>query len=309
MKKIIYNLKKKLAKTKYNFIGKLAEAIKLRGKVDEELMEDLEDILLQSDIGADLSLDIIEDLREKIRVNKITKPEEVKDALEDIIKKILAEDYSEENLKTIFEIEKKPLIILFVGVNGVGKTTTIGKIAKKFKSMKKKVLLVAADTFRAAAIEQLEIWSKRAKCPIMKQKQGSDPSSVVYDGVRSAVTKNFDVVLIDTAGRLHNKKNLMLELTKMKKTIKKIVPDGPHETLLVVDATTGQNAITQAKIFQEASEVNGIVLTKLDGTAKGGIVIGIKHRLNIPVKFIGVGEKIEDLQPFKIEEFVEALFE
>ncbi|MDD3049886.1 MAG: signal recognition particle-docking protein FtsY [Candidatus Cloacimonetes bacterium] len=308
MLSIIKNLKEKLAKTKNNFIGKIAEAVKLRGKVDEDLMDELEEILLQSDIGSDLSIEIIDRLREQIRLNKITDPTLVQTALENIIKKILKSDYADE-LESPYQIIHNPHVVLFVGVNGVGKTTTIGKIARQFKDKGKSVMLVAADTFRAAAIEQLEIWAQRVDCPIIKQQHGADPSSVVYDGLRAAVHQKVDVLLIDTAGRLHNKVNLMKELDKMNRTMKKVLADAPHETYLVIDATTGQNAISQARTFKEVTDLTGIVLTKLDGTAKGGIVIGIKHQLQIPVRFIGVGETVDDLKVFNPDEFVEALFE
>ncbi len=302
----VKNLKKKLAKTKNNFIGKIAEAINLRGKVDEELMEQLEEILIQSDIGVDQSIDIIDKLREEIRFHKITETEVVRESLEKIMADMLIEDYADTE---VFNINKSPFIILFIGVNGVGKTTTIGKLAKRFKNEGKSVLMIAADTFRAAAIEQLVIWSERANVDIMKQQHGSDPSSVVFDGLNMAKKRGYDVVLIDTAGRQHNRANLMNELGKIDRTIKKIFPDGADETLLVVDATTGQNAITQAKTFNETIKLSGLVLTKLDGTSKGGIIFGIKHKLGIPVKLIGVGEQVEDLQDFNVTEFTKAIFE
>ncbi len=301
-------LKEKLAKTKSSFLGKLAEAIKLRGKVDEELMNDLEEVLLQADVGVQASCDIIDKLREEIKLNQITEPANVQKHLEEIIRELLSKDYAAES-NHLQITNQKPFIILFAGVNGVGKTTTIGKLAKRFTAKSKTVLLIAADTFRAAAIEQLSIWAERAGASIMKQQQGADPSSVVYDGIMSAVNKKIDIVMIDTAGRQHTKVNLMNELSKIVRTIKKIVPDGPHETLLVVDATTGQNAISQAEIFDKATNLSGLVLAKLDGTAKGGIVIGIKHQLNIPVKLIGVGESLADLRDFDVNEFVNAIFE
>jgi fused signal recognition particle receptor len=302
------SLKLKLAKTKNGFLGKLVEIVKLRGKVDEDLMVDLEEMLLQADVGVKASIDIIDKLREEIRINQINNTEEVQKHLEEIIRNLLLKDYS-ANADHFEFADKKPFIVLFTGVNGVGKTTTIGKLATRFVNQGKSVLLVAADTFRAAAIEQLAIWADRAGASLVKQQQGSDPSSVVYDGVMSAVNKKIDVVLIDTAGRQHTKVNLMNELSKIERTIKKIVPDGPHETILVVDATTGQNAIIQAKTFNEATHLSGLVLSKLDGTAKGGIVIGIKHQINIPVKLIGVGESQEDLRDFDVNEFVDAIFE
>ena len=302
------SLRIKLAKTKSSFLGKIAEAIKVRGKVDEELLEDLEEILIQADVGVQTSAHIIDKLREEIRLNKISDNTKIQKILEQIVREILLKDYSNEDNKLRFS-EKSPFVILFVGVNGVGKTTTIGKLAKRFTEQGKSVLLIAGDTFRAAAVEQLAIWAERSGSQIVKQQQGADPSSVIYDGITSAVHKKIDVVLIDTAGRQHTKVNLMNELSKITRTIKKIIPEAPHETLLVVDSTTGQNAITQADLFHQAVNLTGLVLTKLDGTAKGGIVIGIKHQLNLPVKLIGVGEKMEDLRDFDVNEFVEAIFE
>lgn len=306
--KKISSLQQKLAKTKNGLLGKLAEIVNLRGKVNEALMEDLEEMLLQADVGVKASLDIIEKLREEVRLNQVKNAQEIQIHLEEIMRQLLLKDYAtaQDHLKIT---DKKPFIILFVGVNGVGKTTTIGKLAKRFTAMGKSVQLIAGDTFRAAAIEQVSIWAERAGAAIVKQQQGADPSSVIYDGVMSAVHKKIDVVLIDTAGRQHTKVNLMNELSKIVRTIKKIVPDAPHETLLVVDATTGQNALTQADIFNKATNLTGLVLTKLDGTAKGGIVIGIKHQLAIPVKLIGVGETVEDLRDFDVNEFVDAIFE
>lgn len=302
------SLKLKLAKTKSSFLGKIAEIVKLRGKVDEDLMDDLEEMLIQADIGVQASLDIIEKLREEIQVKKISNVDSVQKELEDIIKNMLLKDYSAEGNKLILP-DTKPAVVLFTGVNGVGKTTTIGKLAGRYVDSGKSVMLIAGDTFRAAAIEQLGIWADRAGASISKQQQGSDPSSVIYDGLSAAVNQKIDIVLIDTAGRQHTKVNLMNELGKIVRTIKKIVPDAPHETMLVVDATTGQNALTQAEMFNKAADLTGLVLTKLDGTAKGGIVIGIKHQADIPVKLIGVGESQEDLRDFNIEEFVEAIFE
>lgn len=302
------SLKLKLAKTKNGLLGKLAEIANLRGKVDDELMDDLEEMLLQADVGVKASFDITASLKEEVRVNKITSAENIKTNLEEIIRKLLLNDYA-EGADHFQNLDAKPFVLLFTGVNGVGKTTTIAKLAKRFTTAGKSVLMVAADTFRAAAIDQLAIWAERTGADIMKQQEGSDPSSVVYDGMMKAVNKNYDVVLIDTAGRQHTKVNLMNELSKIKRTIKKIVPEAPHETLLVVDATTGQNAVTQAELFHKATDLSGLVLTKLDGTAKGGIVIGIKHQLDIPVKLIGVGESYNDLRDFDVNEFVEAIFE
>jgi fused signal recognition particle receptor len=300
-------LQLKLAKTKSSFIGKIAEALNLRGKVDEEMLEKLEETLIQADVGVQTSMDIIEKVREQIRLQKITEPKEVQNILQETIQNLLMKEYSHQT--DHFQIgAQKPYVILFAGVNGVGKTTTIGKLAKRYKDEGKKVMLIAADTFRAAASEQLTIWAERAGAAISKQQEGADPSSVVYDGLMAAKTRNYDLVLIDTAGRQHTKVNLMNELTKVERTIKKILPDAPHETLLVVDSTTGQNALTQAEMFNKATHISGLVLTKLDGTAKGGIVIGIKHQLSIPVKLIGVGEQQEDLRIFDAREFVEAIF-
>ena len=302
------NLRTKLAKTKNSFLSKIAEIIKLCGKVDEILLQGLEEMLIQADVGIQVSSDIISKLREEIKLNQISQTAEIQKYLEEIIRKLLLEDYSKES-NHLKLTTKKPFIILFAGVNGVGKTTTIGKLAKRFTDQGKTVMMIAADTFRAAAIEQLTIWAERAGANIIKQQQGADPSAVVYDGITSAVKRQIDVVMIDTAGRQHTKVNLMNELSKIVRTIKKIVPEAPHETLLVVDATTGQNALSQAEIFDKATKLSGIVLTKLDGTAKGGIVIGIKHQLKIPIKLIGVGETTEDLRDFDVNDFVEAIFE
>jgi len=308
LKKEKENLRIKLAKTKNSFLSKIAEIIKLCGKVDEILLQDLEEMLIQADVGILVSSDIISKLREEIKLKQISQTAEIQKYLEEIIRKLLLEDYSKES-NHLKLTTKKPFIILFAGVNGVGKTTTIGKLAKRFTDQGKTVMMIAADTFRAAAIEQLSIWAERAEADIIKQQQGADPSAVVYDGITSAVKRQIDVVMIDTAGRQHTKVNLMNELSKIVRTIKKIVPEAPHETLLVVDATTGQNALSQAEIFDKATKLSGIVLTKLDGTAKGGIVIGIKHQLKIPIKLIGVGETTEDLRDFDVNDFVEAIFE
>jgi fused signal recognition particle receptor len=301
------NLREKIARTKNSFVGKLAEAIRLRGKVDEELMEELEDILLKSDTGVEMTSLIIDKLRDEKKVHKYTEAEQVQDALQKIMSDILLADYPEAT-DFYTDCDARPRVIFFLGVNGVGKTTTIGKVASMFRQLGKSVLVIAGDTFRAAAIEQLEIWAERAGASIIKSQQGSDPSSVVYDGVQSALNKGTDIVLIDTAGRQHNKANLMAELSKIIRTIKKLIPDAPHDTLLVLDATTGQNAVSQAKTFHEAANLNGLVLTKLDGTSKGGIILNIKHALGIPVKLIGLGEQIEDLQPFDPPAFVDAMF-
>jgi fused signal recognition particle receptor len=305
---IIKSLKEKLAKSRSTFVGKIAETLSLRVKVDEDLMGDLEDILLQADVGPELSMQIIDELRDELRLNDIKEPAEVQKYLLNIISKKLISDY--ENQPSFFTTTpNQPQVILIIGVNGTGKTTSIGKVANQFKNLNKSVLLIAADTFRAAAIEQLTIWAERSNIPIFKKEHGVDPSSVIYDGLSHTKAKNIDIVLIDTAGRQHNKANLMSELSKIGRTIQKVIPTAPHETLLVLDSTTGQNAIAQAKFFNEVTPITGIILTKFDGTAKGGVVLAVKNQLNIPVKLIGVGEGIEDLREFNAGEFVTALFE
>ncbi|MBM7868955.1 fused signal recognition particle receptor [Clostridium pascui] len=295
-------LKQGLTKTKGNFTDKISQMLKLYVNIDEDLFEELEEILITSDIGVETSLEIIERLRGKIKEEKIKDPVEVKPCLKKVILEILGEESASINP------EKTPEILLIVGVNGVGKTTSIGKISAKLKKNGYKVLMAAADTFRAAAIDQLEVWSKRSGVDLVKHQEGSDPAAVVYDAIQAAKARNTDVLICDTAGRLHNKKNLMDELSKINRIIEREYTDAEKHTYLVLDATTGQNAVLQAKQFMEVCKVDGIVLTKLDGTAKGGIVISIKHQLDIPVKLIGVGEGIEDLQEFNPEEFVEALF-
>ncbi len=305
MKRIIDGLKSKLAKTKNGFVAKIAETIKLRTKIDQDLLDDIEDILLEADIGVDVCSFIIEKLSDKIRLNRIQDPSRVMILLKEIIDNILDSDHDE-----LFNAEiYSPYVMFFVGVNGVGKTTTIGKLAHQYVQQGKKVMMIAADTFRAAAIEQLSIWSQRSGAIIQKHQSGADPSAVIFDGLTSAINKKIDIVMIDTAGRLHNKVNLMNELAKMKRTIKKVIPSAPHKSILVIDSSTGQNAIIQAKIFDSITDIDCIALTKLDGTAKGGIVIGIKHELGIPVELIGLGEKIEDLQYFNSTDYIEALFE
>jgi fused signal recognition particle receptor len=304
---LMRSLREKLAKTKNSFVGRIAEMVRLRGKVDEDLMDELEEILLQSDVGADLSLELIDRLREEVRLHKLNDASEVQSHLEAILRDILLSDYREEQNR-IQTDSHKPYVILFVGVNGVGKTTTIGKLAKRFQQQGKRVIMIAGDTFRAAAIEQLGIWADRSSAELIRKDAGADPSSVVFDGLSAAVSRNTDIVLIDTAGRQHTKVNLMNELDKIVRTIRKVIPDGPHETLLVVDATTGQNALTQTRQFNQAAPLTGIVLTKLDGTAKGGVVLGIQHQMKTPVKLIGVGETVEDLRDFDPADFIEALF-
>jgi fused signal recognition particle receptor len=295
-------LKEGLKKTKNAITERIDQVLVSFGKIDEELFEELEEILITSDVGAEATLRIIEDLKKKEKDNKVTDPLKVKGLLKEALAELLSAQSSELNLKT------SPSVIVVVGVNGVGKTTSIGKIAHQLKQSGKKVVLAAGDTFRAAAIDQLEIWADRVGVEMIKHAEGADPAAVIYDAVQSVKARKSDVLICDTAGRLHNKKNLMDELKKVFRIIDRELPDASKEVLLVLDATTGQNAIIQAKTFKEVSPVSGIVLTKLDGTAKGGIVIAVSSELNIPVKLIGVGEQIDDLQRFNSEEFVEALF-
>ena len=294
-------LKQGLSKTKSSFNEKLNNVFSNFRKVDEELLEELEEALIMSDVGVETSTKIINNLRERVKKEKIENEEDVKKALKDEIKKILDEVDNSLNLDT------KPSVILVVGVNGVGKTTSIGKIANRLKKDGKKVVIAAADTFRAAAVEQLEIWANRAGCDIVKREEGADPASVVFDAIRITKEKNADVLICDTAGRLHNKKYLMDELIKIKKVIDKELPEASKEILMVLDATTGQNAIMQVKAFKETVDINGLILTKLDGTAKGGVVIGIVEENKMPVKFIGIGEQIDDMEKFSSTAFVDAL--
>ena len=294
-------LKEGLTKTRDGLTDKINEVLKIAITIDEDLYEELEEILITSDVGMDTTIDIIERLRTKIRKEKINDPQEVKPALKEVIRDILVEGAYEDD-----DAEKR--VMLVIGVNGVGKTTSIGKLAAKNKAEGKKVLLAAADTFRAAAIDQLEVWSNRANVDIVKHQEGSDPAAVVFDAIEAAKARNVDLLICDTAGRLHNKKNLMNELEKINRIIDRELEGYKKETLLVLDATTGQNAVIQAKQFMEACPIDGIILTKLDGTAKGGVVISIKQALNIPVRYIGVGEGIDDLQKFDAESFAEALF-
>lgn len=295
-------LKDGLKKTRDSITHRIDQVLVSFGRVDEELFEELEEILITSDVGMETSLKIIAELREKVKKEKITDAKGVRRAIKEIVSSKLVDDRAGLSLKT------KPSVIVIIGVNGVGKTTSIGKIAHYLKEDGKKVIVAAGDTFRAAAIDQLEIWTKRADVDIVKHTEGADPAAVIFDAVQSAKSKHADVLICDTAGRLHTKKNLMEELKKLFRIIKRELPDADIETLLVLDATTGQNAVSQAKTFSEVSELSGLILTKLDGTAKGGIVVSIRSELNVPVKFIGVGEKMDDLQPFVPEEFVEALF-
>ncbi len=301
------NLDKGLEKTKTTFLSKMTKAVAGKTKVDDEVLDDLEDVLISSDVGVATTIKIINRIEARVARDKYLGTEELNEILRKEIAALLSETNSGE--ATDIDVpEIKPYVIMVVGVNGVGKTTTIGKLAHQFKSSGKNVILGAADTFRAAAIDQLQIWADRTEAPIIKQKMGSDPASVAFDSVQSAVKQNADIVIIDTAGRLHNKVNLMNELTKIKRVMQKVIPDAPHEVLLVLDGSTGQNAFEQAKQFTAATEVTALAVTKLDGTAKGGVVIGISDQFQIPVKYIGVGEGVEDLQVFNKYEFVDSFF-
>ncbi|HOM02606.1 MAG TPA: signal recognition particle-docking protein FtsY [Acetivibrio sp.] len=295
-------LKEGLKKTKNTITERIDKVLVSFGKIDEELFEELEEILITSDVGIDTSMKIIENLRQRVKETKTTDPAKVKELLKEELAQILSQGESDLKLDTT------PSVILVVGVNGVGKTTSIGKIANLLKSQGKKVILAAGDTFRAAAIDQLEIWANRVGVELIKQTEGSDPAAVIYDAVQAVKARKADVLICDTAGRLHTKKNLMEELKKVFRIIDRELPEVSKEILLVLDATTGQNAISQAKTFSEVADITGIVLTKLDGTAKGGIIIAVASELNIPVKLIGVGEQMDDLQRFNAREFAEALF-
>ncbi|MBK7851971.1 MAG: signal recognition particle-docking protein FtsY [Bacteroidetes bacterium] len=303
------SLDKGLEKTKTSLFSRLAKAVVGKSTVDSEVLDNLEEILVSSDIGVNTTLKIIQRLEARVSKDKYVGTDELNNLLKDEIAGLLAENNTLDATDFVIpEHNGLPHVIMVVGVNGVGKTTSIGKLAYQFKKSGKKVMLGAADTFRAAAVDQLDIWSKRVDVPIIKQAMGSDPASVAFDAVQSAVAQKMDVVIIDTAGRLHNKINLMNELSKIKRVMQKVIPDAPHEILLVLDASTGQNAIEQARQFTKATDVNALALTKLDGTAKGGVVIGISDEFKIPVKYIGVGEKMEDLQVFNKSEFVDSLF-
>ena len=294
-------LKQGLNKTKTSIDDKINNVFSNFRNVDEELLEELEEALIMSDLGMETSVQIIDNLRTRAKKEKIEDEEDIKKALREEMESMLSE------LDNSLNIETTPSVILVVGVNGVGKTTSIGKIANKLQKQGKKVMLAAADTFRAAAVEQLEIWANRVSCDIVKKEEGADPASVVFDAIKQAKANNVDVLICDTAGRLHNKKNLMDELSKINKIIDRELPNSSKETLLVIDGTTGQNAISQTKAFKEIVNITGIVLTKLDGTAKGGVVIGISNENKIPVKFIGVGEQIDDMEEFNAEEFIKAI--
>ena len=303
------DLDKGLEKTKTSVFSKITKAIVGKSTVDDEVLDNLEEILITSDVGVETTLKIIDRIQKRVARDKYVGTGELNQILKEEIMALLQENESGDGTTFDIPADKKPYVIMVVGVNGVGKTTTIGKLAHNFKKAGKKVILGASDTFRAAAVSQLQIWAERVGVPIVQQGQGADPASVAFDTMKSAVAQDADVVIIDTAGRLHNKVNLMRELTKIKTVMQKVVPDAPHEILLVLDASTGQNAIEQAKQFTAATEVNALALTKLDGTAKGGVVIGISDQFKIPVKYIGVGEGIDHLQVFDRKAFVDSLFE
>lgn len=297
-----------LEKTKKSFFSKIAHTVAGKSKVDEEVLDDLEEVLVSSDVSVKTTLKIIDRLEEKVKKDKYVGISELNNILKNEISEMLAENNVDDITNFETPAINEPYVVMVVGVNGVGKTTTIGKLAHQFKNNGNKVVLGAADTFRAAAVEQLTIWSERVGVPIVKQKMGSDPASVAFDTLQSAKANNADVVLIDTAGRLHNKVNLMNELSKIKNVMQKVIPNAPHEILLVLDGSTGQNAIEQAEQFLKATEVNALAITKLDGTAKGGVLIGISDQFKIPIKYIGVGEKVDQLQLFNRNAFIDALF-
>ena len=301
-------LDKGLEKTKESFLGKLTRAVAGKSKVDDDVLDNLEEVLITSDVGVDTTLNIIRRIEERVARDKYVGTDELNQILRDEIAALLTENNSTDTEGFLIEEGKRPYVIMVVGVNGVGKTTTIGKLAWQFKQQGLKVVLGAADTFRAAAVEQIVIWGDRVGVPVVKQQMGSDPASVAFDTLQSAVAQGADVVLIDTAGRLHNKKGLMDELSKIKRVMQKVVPDAPHDVMLVLDGSTGQNAFEQAKQFTAATDVTSMTITKLDGTAKGGVVIGISDQFKIPVRYIGLGEGMEDLQPFNRKEFVDSLF-
>ncbi|MGB9679000.1 MAG: signal recognition particle-docking protein FtsY [Thermoanaerobacteraceae bacterium] len=301
-KGMFQKIKEGLNKTRENLTSKIENISFIGRKIDEDLLEELEEILILSDVGVSATNFIINGIRKKAKERKISDAEKIKELLAEEIYEILEKDVEPFSITT-------PTIILIVGVNGVGKTTTIGKLANKYKNQGKKILIAAADTFRAAAVDQLEIWAQRVNCPLIKHGEGSDPAAVIFDAIQASKARNIDVLICDTAGRLHNKKNLMEELRKIHRIIKRDYSEAKLETFLVLDATTGQNAVQQAKLFKEVVDVSGIILTKLDGTAKGGIIVSIKSELNIPIRYIGVGEGVDDLQEFKSEDFISALFE
>ena len=301
-------LDKGLEKTKESLFGKITRAVAGRSKVDDDVLDDLEEVLVTSDVGVDTTLNIIHRIEERVARDKYVGTDELNGILREEIAALLMENNTGDTEGFQISTDKKPYVIMVVGVNGVGKTTTIGKLAYQFKQAGLKVMLGAADTFRAAAVEQIEIWGERVGVPVIRQQMGSDPASVAFDTVQSAVAQDMDVVLIDTAGRLHNKKGLMDELSKIKRVMQKVVPDAPHDVMLVLDGSTGQNAYEQARQFTAATQVSSLCITKLDGTAKGGVVIGISAEFKIPVRYIGLGEGMEDLQPFDRKDFVNTLF-
>ena len=301
-------LDKGLEKTKQSFFSKITRAIAGKSTVDDDVLDNLEEVLVTSDVGVDTTLNIIQRIEARVSRDKYVRTSELNHILRDEISSLLTENNTDDTEGFDIPADKKPYVIMVVGVNGVGKTTTIGKLAYQFKKAGKQVCLGAADTFRAAAVEQICIWGERVGVPVVKQKMGSDPASVAFDTLSSAVASGADVVLIDTAGRLHNKKGLMDELSKIKRVMQKVVPDAPHDVMLVLDGSTGQNAFEQAKQFTQATQVTSMAITKLDGTAKGGVVIGISDQFKIPVRYIGLGEGMEDLQPFNRREFVDSLF-
>ena len=301
-KGILNRLKQGLSKTREGFTGKVDRLVFGKKKIDDELLEELEEVLISSDIGVQTTFKLIEGIKEKVKRKELDDPELLKKCLHEEILEIL------EAQEKPVEVSSCPFVILVVGVNGVGKTTTIAKMASRFKEEGKSVILAAADTFRAAAIEQLDIWGERVGCRVVKHQDGADPSAVVFDSIKAATARGIDVLIIDTAGRLHTKVNLMEELKKIQRIIKREIPDAPHEVLLILDATTGQNAISQAQLFKDEANITGIALTKLDGTAKGGIIIGISDELNIPLRYVGIGEGMDDLKVFNAKSFTEALF-
>ncbi len=297
-----------LEKTKESFFGKLTRAVAGKSKVDDDVLDDLEEVLVTSDVGVETTLNIIRRIEGRVERDKYVSTSELNGILRDEIASLLTENNSDDTEGFVIPEGKKPYVVMVVGVNGVGKTTTIGKLAWQFKQAGLKVMLGAADTFRAAAVEQIVIWGERVGVPVVKQQMGSDPASVAFDTLSSAVANDVDVVLIDTAGRLHNKKGLMDELSKIKRVMQKVVPEAPHDVMLVLDGSTGQNAFEQAKQFTAATDVTSMAITKLDGTAKGGVVLGISDQFKIPVRYIGLGEGMEDLQPFNRRDFVNSLF-
>lgn len=304
----VETLDRGLERTKESLFGKLTRAVAGRSKVDDDVLDDLEEVLVTSDVGVDTTLNIIKRIEERVARDKYVSTQELNGILREEIASLLMENNTGDTDGFQIPTDKKPYVIMVVGVNGVGKTTTIGKLAYQFKQAGLKVVLGAADTFRAAAVEQIEIWGERVGVPVVRQQMGSDPASVAFDTVQSAVAQGADVVLIDTAGRLHNNKGLMDELSKIKRVMQKVVPDAPHDVMLVLDGSTGQNAFEQARQFTAATQVSSLCITKLDGTAKGGVVIGISAEFKIPVRYIGLGEGMDDLQPFDRKDFVNSLF-